>query len=87
MEGWYNSLEGKRYAQVFTNYYFFAATYPMDKKSLAGQGMTEFIGDFGVMDRLVCDGSKEQTSKGTNFMKETRKQRIDLHATNPDCHN
>ena len=41
----------------------------MDKKSLAGQGLREFIGNFGVMDRQFCDGSKEQTQKGTDFMK------------------
>ena len=40
----------------------------MEKKSLAGQGLREFITDFGIMDRLVCDESKEQTSKGTDFI-------------------
>ena len=39
------------------------------------------------MDRLVCDGSKDQTSKGKDFMKETQKRGIDIHATEPDFHN
>ena len=39
------------------------------------------------MDRLVCDRYKEQTSKGTDFMKEVQKHRIDLQATDPDRHN
>ena len=59
MAGRYNSLYRNRYAQVFSNDSLFDAAYPMEKKSLAGQGMREFIGDFGVMDRLLCDISKE----------------------------
>ena len=49
--------------------------------------MREFIADSGVMDRLVSDGSKEQTTEGIYFMKEVRKHRIDLHVTEPDRHN
>ena len=52
-------LDVSRYAQVFTNDSFFADTYPMEKKSIEGQGIREFIASFGVMDRIVCDGSKE----------------------------
>ena len=87
LAGRYKSLDGNRYAQVFSNYYFFADAYPMEKKSLAGQGLGEFIANFGVMERLVCHGSKEQTAKGGNFMKEVRKHGIDLQVTDPDCHN
>ena len=36
LAGKYKSLEVNRYAQVFTNDYFFAAAYLMEKKSLAG---------------------------------------------------
>ena len=39
------------------------------------------------MDRLVCNESKEHTLKGTDFMKEFCKNGIDLHVTDPDCHN
>ena len=39
------------------------------------------------MDRLVCDGYKEQTAKGTHFMKEVRKNGIDLQVTETDHHN
>ena len=87
MEGRYMFLDGNRYAQVFAKESFFDDTYPMEKKSLTGQGMTKFIGDFGGMDRLVCDRSKEQTSKGMDFMKEVRKHGIDLHVTKPYRHN
>ena len=49
--------------------------------------MREFITDFGVMDCLVCDGSKEQTSKGTDFIREVRKYGMGLHVTRPYRHN
>ena len=42
----------------------------MEKMSLEGQGLREFIGDFRVMHCLFCDKSKEQISKGTDFMKD-----------------
>ena len=53
----------------------------MEKKSLAGQKLTNFISYFGVMDRLVCDRSKEHTSKVMDHLKEFRKHRMDLHIT------
>ena len=67
--GWYKSLDKNCYAQVFSNDSLFAAAYTMDKKSLAGQELEEFITNFGIMDRLACNISKEHTSKGTGFMK------------------
>ena len=39
------------------------------------------------MERLVCDGSKEQILKGTDFMKEVQRHGIDLHVTDLDRHN
>ena len=87
MAGRYKSLDGNCYVQVLANYYFFAAAYPMENKSIAGQGLREFITDFGVMKCLVCDRSKDQTSKGMDFTKEVQKHGIDLHVTNPDCRN
>ena len=87
MVGRYKFLDGNHYAQVFTNDSLFAAEYPMDKKILSGQGLREFIAYFGVLDRLVCDRYKDQTSKWTDFTKEVRKHGMDLHVTNPDYHN
>ena len=63
--GRYKSLDVNRYEQVFANESFFADAYPIEKENLAGQGLSDFIGNFGVMDRLACDGSKENTPKGT----------------------
>ena len=69
MAGLYKSLDINSYDQVLANDYFFADIYPMENKSLAGQGLRELIADFGVMYCLFCDGFKEQTAKGTYFMK------------------
>ena len=39
------------------------------------------------MDRLVCCGSKEQTEKGADLMKEVQRHGIELHVADPDFHN
>ena len=59
----------------------------MEKNIPSVQGLRKFISDFGIMDHLVCGGYKEQTSKGTDFIKEFRKYGIYLNVTNTDCHN
>ena len=46
--GGYNSLDRNRNAQVFADDSLFAAAYATEKKSLPGQGLMEFIDDFGV---------------------------------------
>ena len=69
MEGGFKSLATNCYARIFANDSFFAAAYPMDKKSISGQVLREFIADFGVKHLLVCDLSKEQIAKGADFMK------------------
>ena len=69
MDGRVKSLDGNRYAQVFSNQNFFAKIYPMEKKSEAGEQLKQFIIDLGVPEHLTTDGSKEQTKKRTEFMK------------------
>ena len=59
----------------------------MEKNSLSGQVLRKLIADFGVTDRLFCDGSKDHTAKGTDFIKEVQKNGIDLHVTKPGRHN
>jgi hypothetical protein len=51
------SLEGNKYAQVFANRDLFAIAYPMSTKSAAGDGLRQFIHDFGRPERLTFDGS------------------------------
>ena len=87
MSGQYKSFDGNCYAQLFAKNSFLVDAYTMKKKSLAGQLLGYFISNFRVVDHLVCYRSKDQTSKGTNFMKEIQKQGIDLHVTKKDRHN
>jgi hypothetical protein len=66
---------------LFANGNHFAHLYPMDKKAKAGDALRVFCEEFGVPERLIVDGSKEQTSKGTEWMRQVRKHNIDLHIT------
>ena len=87
MNGHYKSLDGNKHAQIFANESFFATAYPMEHKSSAGQPLKQFISDFGIPDKLVCDGAAEQVGKRTEFQATVRKHAIDLHVTEPHRHN
>ena len=67
MNGRYKSLDGNKHAQIFANESFFATAYPMEHKSSAGQALKQFISDFGIPNKLVCDGAAEQVGKRTEF--------------------
>ena len=87
MHGHFKSLDGNRYAQVFATENFFAAAYPMEAKSMAGDALKEFITEFGVPDKVVMDGAAEQTGRKTTFMQQVRKHHIDFHLTKPERYN
>ena len=87
MNGHYKSLDGNKHAQIFANESFFATTYLMEHKSSAGQALKQFISDFGIPDKRVCDGAAEQVGKPTVFQSTVRKQAIDLQITEPHRHN
>jgi hypothetical protein len=87
MDGRCKSLEGNRYAQVFANNAYFSRIYPIDSKRKAGDALRLFCQEFGVPERLIFDGSKEQTGKGTQFMKQIRQHDIDYHICEPNMHN
>ena len=87
MDGQHKSLDGNKYAQVFATDFHFSAVYPMESKGMAGDALKQFIADFGVPDQIICDGSKEQTKRGTTFMEQVRKHHIDLHTTEPGRYN
>ena len=59
----YKSLDGNKHAQIFANESLFATAYLMEHKSSAGQVLKQFISDFGIPDKLVCDGTAEQVGK------------------------
>ncbi|MEO6564809.1 MAG: hypothetical protein ABIO63_02135, partial [Casimicrobiaceae bacterium] len=87
MDGHILSYDGNRYGQVFTNKQYFAAIYPMDRKSKAGKALRLFCKEFGVPEQLTLDGSKEQTGKNTGFMRQVRKNDINYHVIEPNRHN
>ena len=61
MDGQHKSFDGNKYAQVFATDFHFSAVYPMESKGHAGDALKQFIADFGVPDKIICDGTKEQT--------------------------
>lgn len=56
----------------------------MESKSLAGEGLRQFIHNYGRPEHLTFDVSKEQGGKKTEFMKNVRKYAIDHKFTEPD---
>ena len=78
------SIHGNRYVQVFAIKEYFFDVYPNKKKSHCGDGLSEFIMDYGVPLEMTFDGYKEQTMQGTDFMKKIRKYDIDYHVSEPD---
>ena len=87
MDGKYKSIDGNKYAQVFSNKSYFSRIYPMDSKGKAGNALRVFCQEFGIPEKLTFDGSKEQCMKGTEFMKQIRRHDIDYHISEPDMHN
>jgi hypothetical protein len=84
MDGRCKSLDGNKFAQVFASKDLFAVAYPMESKSHAGEGLRQFVQDFGRPEKLTFDGSREQCGKKTEFMKNVRKYDIDYHVTEPE---
>ena len=78
------SLDGNQYAQVFSNETCFSKLYPMAKKADAGQVLKIFVMEIGVPEELTFDGSKEQNSPGTEFMKCCQRNDISLTKTNSE---
>jgi hypothetical protein len=82
--GKYKSVTNNTCAQLFANESFFAKAYPMEKKSLAGLALRQFIQDFGMPEKLTFDGSGKQTGPKTESMKHVHDYAIDYHITEPN---
>ena len=59
----------------------------MEHKSSASQALKQFISDFSILDKLLCDGAAEQVGKRTELQSMVQKHAIDLHVTKPHRHN
>ena len=81
--GKYKSLTNNTCAQIFANESFFVKAYPMEKKSMAGAALRQFIRDYGAPERLTFDGAAEQVKPKTEFMKHVRDYGIDYHLIEP----
>ena len=81
------SLDGNRYAQVFSNKNYYAKVYPIESKDKAGDALHQFCNDVGVPKELIFDGSREQCKKNTKFMQTVRKYGINYHILEPHYHN
>ena len=87
MHGHFKSLDGNKYAQIFTTEDYFAVAYPMESKALAGDALKELITDYSVHDKIIMDGAGEQTVKRSTFMEQVRKHHIDYHVMEPERYN
>ena len=56
----------------------------MANKADAGQALKTFVMELGVPEELTVDGSKENNSPGTEFMKCCRRNDISLTITDPE---
>jgi Reverse transcriptase (RNA-dependent DNA polymerase) len=78
------SCLGNKYAQVFSTYdNSFVYVLPIERKSHAGGALATFIAKVGVPAFLWCDGSMEQTAKGSDFQKEVQHHGIQMQVTEP----
>ena len=56
MDAYNKSLDVNRHAQVFANQDFFAMAYPMEHNSSAGEGLRQFVHNFGRPKKITFDG-------------------------------
>jgi hypothetical protein len=76
------SLRGNTCAQVFTNGKY-VHMEPGERKSQAGEALGTMIDEIGIPDKIVFDGTKEQTGKRSEFMRLVHKNRISHWQTEP----
>lgn len=69
-------LHGDKYCQVFGNKQMFAEAIPIQSKADCHVALKQFIRDFGAPDRMVTDGSREQSGRNTEFQMTLRKNDI-----------
>jgi hypothetical protein len=79
----HKSLNNNTCAQILANESFFAKAYPMEKKSMAGAALRQFIQAYGVPEQLTYDGMAEQVKPKTEFMKHIQDYGIDYHFIEP----
>ena len=81
------SMYGDKYSQVFENNAYFSKVYPKNLNIKAWDALNLLFQEFGVPWKLTFDGFKEQSYKGTTFIKEVHSQVIDYHISDPEYQN
>lgn len=71
-----NGMHGYRYCQVFGNRKMFAEAIPINRKEDCHVALKQFISDYGAPDKMISDGSGEQTGLNTAFRATLRKNNI-----------
>ena len=82
-----SSIHNEKYCQVFANTDFFAAAYPITKKSDCHEALDDFVNDYGAMDLLISDGSAEQCGPHTEFQQKIRKHKVEHKRSEKERHN
>jgi hypothetical protein len=59
----------------------------MSGRTDAAKSLIDFTDDVGIPEDLVTDGAGEFTGKNTEFVKEARQMRIQLHTMESGRHN
>jgi hypothetical protein len=77
------SITNNTCAQIFANESYFVKAFPMEKKSMAGLALRQFIRDYGAPEQLTSDEGAEQTGLKTEFMANVRKYGIEHHLSEP----
>ena len=54
------SINDKKYCQVFGNKQFFVEAYTIKKKSDCHRGLDKFFKEYLLTDKMTCDGAQEQ---------------------------
>ena len=80
-------MNGDRYLQVFINKEFFVEAYPIKKKKDCHESLEKFVKEYGAPDKMIYDGSGEQTGRKTEFQRLMRKYEIKGHASEPERSN
>ena len=81
MNARYQSINYKKYCQVFGNKKFFVEAYPIKKKSDFHLGLDNFFKEYGATDKTTYDGSQEQIGRNAEFQRVMIKYEIKGHVT------
>ena len=83
MDARIQSIHGERYCQIFGSKEFFVEAYPIETKGDCHTALDTFIRQYGAMDLLTFDGSKEQGGRKSKFQATIKKYGILQKVTEP----